>query len=63
MTKANTRQVIDKDDRVPVEIKRLLEEYKEIVTKDIPNGLPPIRSISHCMDLIPGASFPKKNTI
>ena len=30
------------------------------MTKDIPNGLHPIRSISHCMDLIPRASFPNK---
>ena len=28
--------------------------------EDILDGLPPIRSISHCMDLIPGASFPNK---
>ena len=52
--------MIGSDDRVPVEIKRLLEEYKEIVTKNIPNGLPLVRSISHCMDLIPRESLPKK---
>ena len=45
---------------MPIEIKRLLEEYKEIVTKDILDGLPPMRSISHCMYLILGASFPNK---
>ena len=47
---------------MPEEIKGLLEEYKEIVAKDIPNGLPPVRSISHCMDLIPGASLPNKTS-
>ena len=30
------------------------------MTKDIPNGLPLVRSISHCMDLIPRSIFPKK---
>lgn len=42
------------------EIETLLNEYKDIVAKDIPDGLPPIRSISHCMDLIPRTSFPNK---
>ena len=39
-------------DRVPEEIVELLNEYKEIITDDIPNGLPPVRSIIHCIDLI-----------
>ena len=30
------------------------------MTEDIPDGLPSVRSISHCMDLILGASFPNK---
>ena len=47
-------------DRVPEEIVEFLNEYKEIVAKDIPNGLPPVRSISHCMDLIPRASLTNK---
>jgi len=47
-------------DLVPQEIVELLNEYKEIVAKDIHDGLPLIRSISHCMDLIPGASLSNK---
>ena len=47
-------------DRVPEEIVELLNEYKDIISDDIPNGLPPVRSISHCMDLIHEASFPNK---
>jgi len=43
-----------------VEIQKLLEEYVDIVVDDFPNDLPPIRSISHHMDLIPGASLPNK---
>ena len=45
-------------DRVLQEIMQLLKEYKEIVAKDIPDGLSLIRSISHCMDLIPRARLP-----
>ena len=40
--------------------KKLLNEYKDIVAENIPNSLPPMRSISHCMDLIPGASLLNK---
>ena len=47
-------------DQVPEEIVELLNEYKDIIANDILDGLPPIRSISHCMDLIPGASLPNK---
>ena len=46
--------------RVLVEIATLLNEYKEIVAQDILDGLLPVRSISHCMNLISGASFLNK---
>ena len=47
-------------DWVPVEIIELLNEFKDIIVEDISYGLPPVRSIIHCMDLIPRASFPNK---
>ena len=52
--------IANSDSRVLVEITKFLNEYKEIIADDIPNGLPPIRSMSHCMDLIPRASLPNK---
>ena len=47
-------------DRVLEEIVELLNEYKEIFADNNPDGLPLVRSTSHCMDLIPRASFPNK---
>ena len=38
----------------------LLDELVDIVVDELPNALPPIRSISHRIKLIPGASLPNK---
>jgi hypothetical protein len=37
-----------------------LEEFANIVVDELPSSLPLIRSIIHHIDLIPGASLPKK---
>ena len=42
------------------EVKEVLEEFADIVVDELPRSLPPIRSISHQIDLIPRASFPNK---
>jgi hypothetical protein len=42
------------------EVKAMLNEFVDIIVDDLPNALPPIRSISHHIDLIPGASLPNK---
>jgi hypothetical protein len=47
-------------DDLPEEIQELLENFTDIVVDDLPCSLPPIRSISHHIDLIPGASLPNK---
>ena len=47
-------------DDLPEEIQKLLEEFANIVVDELPCSLPPIRSISYHIDLIPGASLPKK---
>ena len=47
-------------DNFPVEIKNLLNDYVDIIVDELPSALPPIRSISHHIDLIPSAILPKK---
>jgi hypothetical protein len=47
-------------DDLPEEVQELLEEFADIVMDELPHSLPPIRSVSHHIDLIPGASFPNK---
>jgi hypothetical protein len=49
-----------KIDDLPEEIQELLEEFADIVVDELPCSLPPIRSISHHIDLIPGVSLPNK---
>jgi hypothetical protein len=44
----------------PIEIQKMLEKFADIVVDELPHSLPPIRSISHHIDLIPGASLPNK---
>jgi hypothetical protein len=45
-------------DDLPYEVQELLEEFTDIVVDELPHSLPPMRSVSHHIDLIPGASFP-----
>jgi hypothetical protein len=47
-------------DDLPAEVKVMLDEFVDIIVDDLPNALPPVRSISHHIDLIPRASFPNK---
>jgi hypothetical protein len=42
------------------EVQKLLEEFADIVVDELPRSLPPIRSVSHHIDLITGASLPNK---
>lgn len=45
---------------LPIEIQEMLEKYCDIIVDDLPNEFPPIRRISHHIDLIPGASLTNK---
>jgi hypothetical protein len=47
-------------DDLPKEVQELLEDFADIVVDELPRSLPPIRSVSHHIDLIPRASLPNK---
>jgi hypothetical protein len=47
-------------DDLPEEVQELLEELANIVVDELPCSLPPMRSVSHHIDLIPGASLSNK---
>jgi hypothetical protein len=47
-------------DDLPEEIQEMLENFVDIVVDDLPCSLPPIKSISHHIDLITGVSLPNK---
>jgi hypothetical protein len=47
-------------DDLPEEVQKLLEEFDDIVVDELPHSLPPIRSVSHHIYLIPVASLPNK---
>jgi hypothetical protein len=49
-----------KIDDLPGEIQELLEEFADIVVDELPCSLPPIKSITHNIDLIPGGRLPNK---
>eukprot|EP00253_Pinus_taeda_P013169 PITA_13169 len=49
-----------KKSELPAEIQELLKEFEDIVVDDLPDKLPPKRSISHHIDFIPGASLPNE---
>jgi hypothetical protein len=46
----------------PEEFQELLENFADIIVDELPNSLPPIRSINHHIDLIPGAILSNKET-
>jgi hypothetical protein len=47
-------------DDFPEEIQELLGEFADIIVDELPHSLPPMRSVSHHIDIIPRASFPNK---
>jgi hypothetical protein len=48
-------------DDFPNEIQEMLGEFTDIIVDELPHSLPPMRSVSHHIDLIPGSSLPNKS--
>jgi hypothetical protein len=47
-------------DDLPDETQELLGEFADIIVDELPRSFPPMRSVIHHIDLIPGASLPNK---
>ena len=45
---------------LPSNIVSLLQEFEDVLPKEVPHGLPPIRGIEHQIDFIPSASIPNR---
>ena len=43
--------------QIPLEVQTLLEEFDDVIPKDLQTKLPPMRNIQHHIDLIPNASL------
>ncbi|GJW89313.1 multiprotein-bridging factor 1a [Tanacetum coccineum] len=54
------KEVRTDDSVAPDILKPLLEKFQSIFPDEIPAGLPPMRTVQHCLDLIPGAILPNK---
>ncbi|ONH94846.1 hypothetical protein PRUPE_7G034800 [Prunus persica] len=44
----------------PKELIPLLQEFNDVIPEELPDGLPPMRDIQHCIDLIPGHYYKKE---
>ncbi|GJZ29910.1 reverse transcriptase domain-containing protein [Tanacetum coccineum] len=45
---------------IPTKVQPLVQEFADILPKEIPSGLPLMRDIQHCINFVPGSSIPNK---
>lgn len=46
--------------KLPAETQEMLQEFRDIVVDDLPDKLPPKKSINHHIDFLPRVSLPNK---
>jgi len=44
--------------QIPPEVTNLLAEFSDVAPEDLPDELPPMRSIQHAIDFVPGSQLP-----
>ena len=49
--------------QVLAEVEKFITEHQEIILENVPNGLPLVRIISHCMDMTMEIFYQIKNLI
>jgi len=49
-----------KINKLPLEVQPLFDEFFDVVPKEIPHDLTPMRDIQHCIDFISGSMLPNK---
>uniref|UniRef100_A0A2N9IIC5 Reverse transcriptase n=1 Tax=Fagus sylvatica TaxID=28930 RepID=A0A2N9IIC5_FAGSY len=56
--------IVVREEKEPIEIPPslipFLKEFSDVVREEIPHGLPPMRDMQHCIDLVPGSVLPNK---
>ncbi|PKU84723.1 putative mitochondrial protein [Dendrobium catenatum] len=45
---------------IPELVVPLLQQYEDVLIRELPSGLPPLRDVQHQMDLIPGSVLPNR---
>jgi hypothetical protein len=57
--------VVEKKDpiKIPPILKPLLEEFHDVILEELSPGLPPMRNIQHCTDLVPGSIFTYQSSL
>ena len=45
---------------LPKRIQEVLAKYKDVLTNELPQALPPKREVDHKMEMIPGSEPPSK---
>ena len=53
---------LDSDLELPSGVKSILQEFQDVFSKEMPQGLLPLKGIEHQIDLVIGAVLPNRPT-